>query len=239
MPDARPLAVITGASRGIGRAVALRLARSHDVVAIARNAAELDTLRAEIERGEGGGGGGGRCRTIPLDLTDHEAVTAALAGIEADVLVNNAGVGILKPFMELTIEEWRAMVDLNFTALYSVTRALLPAMLARESGHVVIIGSISGRSAFVGGTCYGGTKHAVMGFSESLMLEVRDRGVKVSVVNPGSVDTDFFAGGRRADTWWMLHADDVAAAVEAVLHTPQQVLLHRVEVRALSTKRKR
>ena len=83
-------------------------------------------------------------------------------------------------------------------------------MIARKSGHVVVIGSISGRSAFVGGTCYAATKHAVMGFTECLMLEVRDSGVKVSVVNPGSVATSFSSGG---DADWKLAADDVADAV--------------------------
>jgi 3-oxoacyl-[acyl-carrier protein] reductase len=139
--------------------------------------------------------------------------------------------------METTLQEWRTTVDVNFNALYSVTRALLPGMLARESGHVVVIGSIAGRSAFVGGTCYAATKHAVMGFSESLMLEVRDRGVRVSLVNPGSVDTMF--SDRANEGGWMLRADDVAEAVEAVVDTPQQVLIHRLEVRALSPKRTR
>ena len=103
------------------------------------------------------------------------------------------------------------MVDVNFNALYDVTRArACPAMIARQSGHVVVIGSISGRSAFVGGTCYAATKHAVMGFTECLMLEVRERGVKVSVVNPGSVATEFSGGTDQA---WKLRPEDVADAV--------------------------
>lgn len=230
MPNDRT-ALVTGASRGIGRATALRLARTHDILAVARSAPELDTLAAEI------GAGGGRCRTIVLDVADAAAVREALDGARVDVLVNNAGVGALKPLLELTPEEWHRMVDVNFNALFHVTRAVLPGMVARESGHVVVIGSIAGRSAFVGGTCYAATKHAVMGFAECLMLEVRDAGVKVSVVNPGSVDTAF--SSRRADTSWQLVADDVARAVEQVVDTPPGVLLHRVEVRALSPKRPR
>jgi 3-oxoacyl-[acyl-carrier protein] reductase len=227
-----PTAVITGASRGIGRAIARRLAASHDIVAVARSADELDALRAEIE------GEGGACRTITLDVTDAEAVAGALQGIAADVVVNNAGVGTLKPFLELTPDEWRRMVDVNFNALYHVTRALLPGMVARESGHVVIVGSIAGRSAFVGGTCYAATKHAVMGFAESLMLEVRDAGVKVSVVSPGSVATDFSPPKAR-DVAWQLLPEDVAEAVAHLIATPPGVLVHRVEVRALSPKRPR
>jgi 3-hydroxy acid dehydrogenase / malonic semialdehyde reductase len=222
---------VRGAPRGSGRATALRLARTHDVIAVARSEEELDALAAEIAEG------GGRCQTIALDVSDPRAVAEALAGVDVDVLVNNAGVGTLKPLLELTPEEWHRMVDVNFNALFHVTRAVLPAMVERESGHVVVIGSIAGRSAFVGGSCYAATKHAVMGFAECLMLEVRDAGVRVSVVNPGSVSTHFSDRHRDAD--WQLVADDVAAAVEYVVGAPPGVLVHRLEVRALSPKRPR
>ena len=223
------IAVVTGASRGIGRAIALRLGATHHVVALARSRSELDSLASEIRSGNGS------CDTTVVDVADAEAVARALDGVRADVLVNNAGVGYLKPFLELTPEEWNAMVDVNFNALFHVTRAVLPGMVERGRGHIVMVGSIAGRSAFVGGACYAATKHAVMGFSESLMLEVRDKGVKVSVVNPGSVATSFFRGER--DTSWMLTADNVAEAVMHALDTPPRVLVHRIEVRAAMPKK--
>src|SRR4051812_32547852 len=132
----KPVAVVTGASRGIGRAIALRLAADYDIVAVARSEYELESLAQEIEAR------GGSCRPRAVDVTKPEAVAAALAGVEAQVLVNNAGIGVLKPFMELTREEWTRMVDVNFNSLYDVTRAVLPPMIARQSGHIVIIGSI-------------------------------------------------------------------------------------------------
>jgi short-subunit dehydrogenase len=168
-------------------------------------------------------------------VTDPSAVRAALAGIDAQVLVNNAGVGTNKPFVDLTREEWMRMVDVNFNALFDVTQALVGPMIERRSGHIVFIGSISGRSAYPGGTCYAATKHAVMGFSESLMLELRESGVKVSIVNPGSVATSF---SPRSDASWMLAAEDVANAVADVLNTPPNVLIHRVEVRTLTVPKK-
>jgi NADP-dependent 3-hydroxy acid dehydrogenase YdfG len=226
---AKPIAVITGASRGIGRATALRLAADYDIVAVARSDDELEKLAQEIEAR------GGSCRPRVVDITNAPAVSAALAGIDAQILVNNAGIGVTKPFMELTRDEWRRMVDVNLNALYDVTRALLPRMIERRSGHVIVIGSISGRSAYIGGTCYAATKHAVMGFTESLMLELREVGVKVSVVNPGSVATDF---SHRADPSWMLAAEDVADAVAHVVQTPPNVLVHRVEVRTLTPPKK-
>jgi 3-hydroxy acid dehydrogenase/malonic semialdehyde reductase len=213
----RSTAVVTGASRGIGRAVALRLAATHHVVAVARSRSELETLASDIRSG------GGSCDAIELE------------GVRADVLVNNAGVGYMKPLLELSSDEWHTMVDVNVNALFHVTRAVLPGMVDRGRGHIVMVGSIAGRSAFVGGSCYAATKHAVMGFSESLMLEVRDKGVKVSVVNPGSVATSF--SRRERDTSWMLTADDVADAVFHAIDTPPRVLVHRIEVRAAVPKK--
>ncbi len=225
----RPTAVITGASRGIGRAIALRLAPEHDIVAAARSAADLESLAGQIRHA------GGRCTPVVVDVADPGAVAAAFSSIEADILVNNAGVGIIKPLLDTTPEEWQRQVDVNFNALYHMTRALLPGMVDRGRGHVVIIGSIAGRSAFAGGAAYTGTKHAVMAFAECLLLEVRDQGVKVSVVSPGGVATEF-GGGDPAAKPWALKPEDVAEAVAYVLDTPANVLVHRVEIRALSKK---
>jgi 3-oxoacyl-[acyl-carrier protein] reductase len=221
----KPIAIVTGASKGIGRAIALRLAATHDIVGVARSETELDALAADI------GALGGSCHTIALDITDGAAVADALGEIDAQVLVNNAGIGIMKPFLEMSRDEWRSMVDVNFNALYDVTRAVLPAMVRRKSGHVVVIGSISGRSAFVGATCYSATKAAVTAFTESLMLELRDQGIKVSVVAPGGVATGF--SGSSGDQSWKLRPEDVADAVADVIDTPPNVLVHRVEVRTL------
>ncbi len=226
----KPIAVITGASRGIGRAVALRLAAEFEIAAVARSRDQLDELRREIEHA------GGVCRPLVADVTDPRSVEGVLSGLDAQVLVNNAGVGSIKPFMELTRDEWRQMVDVNFNAMFDVTRAVLPPMIARKSGHIVVIGSISGRSAFVGGSCYAATKSAVNAFSESLMLELRDSGIKVSVVNPGSVTTSFGSGWSAKS--WALSAEAVADAVAQVIATPPNVLIHRMEIRTLTVPKK-
>jgi 3-oxoacyl-[acyl-carrier protein] reductase len=226
----KPIAVVTGASRGIGRAIALRLAGEFEIAAVARSQEDLASLGREIESA------GGACRPIVADVTDAEAVEKVLSGIDAQVLVNNAGIGAIKPFLELTRDEWRRMVDVNFNGLFDVTRAVLPAMVARKSGHIVVIGSISGRSAFVGGTCYAATKAAVNAFTESLMLELRDSGIKVSVVNPGSVATGFGSGWSAKS--WALSPDAVADAVAQVIATPPNVLIHRMEIRTLTVPKK-
>ena len=222
-------ALVTGASRGIGRAIAERLARDeYEVVAAARSRAELDEVVAAIVAA------GGRARALVLDVGDPQAVAAALTGAEFDVLVNNAGIGILKPFVELTSAEWQRMLDVNVNALYHVTHAVLQGMIARRTGHVCTIGSIAGRGAFVGGSCYGATKAFVTAWSESLMLEVRDHGVKVSVIMPGSVTTHFNDHVPSDADAWKLSAADVADTVAHVLATPPHVLVHRAEVRTLN-----
>ena len=230
MTSSRPTALVTGASRGIGRAIARRLAPRWNIIAVARTAPDLQTLAAEIT------GTGGSCETVVLDVADGRAVKAALSSRDVDVVVNNAGVGVLKPLVELEPEEWHRMVDVNVNALYYVTRAVLPGMIRQGRGHVIIIGSLAGRNAFVGGTCYSATKHAVIGFAESLMLEVRDSGVKVSTVMPGSVATSFSRFGGEAP--WKLTGDDVAASVEFLLDTPQRMLVDHIEMRPLNPPRK-
>jgi 3-oxoacyl-[acyl-carrier protein] reductase len=226
----RSSALITGASRGIGRAIALRLAPRWSIVAVARSAPELETLATEIR------GKGGACETMVLDVTDGRAVRSALERRDVDVIVNNAGVGVMKPFVELQPEEWQLMMDVNLNAVYHVTHALLPGMIERGRGHVIIIGSIAGKAGFAGGAAYSATKFAVNGFAESLMLEVRDAGVKVSVVMPGSVATSFSRTGR--DQSWKLMAEDVATSVEFLLDTPQRMLVDRIEMRPLNPPKK-
>ena len=225
-----PRALVTGASRGIGRAIALRLAQGYDVVATGRDAVHLESLKREIHQL------GGSCNALALDLRNPAEIARALEGLDVDVLVNNAGVMHKRPTAELSIEEWNEMVDVNFNALFHTTRAVLPGMFRRGSGHIVNVASITGRTAFAGGAAYSATKHAVMGFSESLMLEVRDRGVRVSVVSPGSVATGLIPPGT--DTSWMLTPEDVAEAVADILAMPPHALIFQVEVRASRPRKK-
>ena len=195
------------------------------MIALARDEKRLGALSQEIAAT------GGECRPIVVDLAKPAQIDAVLDGVEADVLVNNAGVITRKPFTKLTPADWHEMMDVNVNALFHVTRHVLPGMIARGHGHIVNIASIAGRSAFPGGTGYAATKHAVLGFSESLMLEVREFGVKVSVVMPGSVATDMLVGDNP-DKSWMLRPEDVADVVAHILASPSHALTYQVEVRA-------
>lgn len=180
--------LITGANRGFGLEIAkAALADGDRVVATAREPEPIVDMLAD---------GGDRLLTAKLDVTDKRDIDAAVAAAidrfgQIDVLVNNAGYGQLGLFEELTAEQIRRQFDTNVFGVFDVTRAVLPHMRARRSGHVITISSISGIVGGAGSTIYGATKFAVTGWSEGLVGEVEPFGIKVTVVHPGMFRTDF------------------------------------------------
>lgn len=177
--------LVTGASRGIGRAIASTLARAGNRVAVsARSVGVLDTLAFEL---------GGR--SVPCDVTDADAVegmrqqVVAWAGGAPDVIVAAAGVFTLAPVGSTTEEDLAANLSVNLAGTVRVVRAFLPAMLTRGSGRIVTIGSVAGRRAFPGNGAYSASKFGLRGFHEVLLEEVRGTGVAATLVEPGAVDT--------------------------------------------------
>jgi NAD(P)-dependent dehydrogenase (short-subunit alcohol dehydrogenase family) len=223
-------ALVTGAGRGIGRATALALAgKGAKVTLVSRTAADLEALAIEIRKA------GGQALPFPGDVRDApfagRAVEAAVtAHGRLSVVVNNAGVGIFSPLAETSDAAWDTILGTNLTAVFRLTRAALPHLLA-GGGHVFMISSLAGQNAIAGMSAYCASKAALDHLSACLMLEVRDRGVKVTVVAPGSVDTGFAGMPRPGDTSWMLTPDDVASAVIGLLETRDGAHLSRVEMR--------
>jgi 3-oxoacyl-[acyl-carrier protein] reductase len=223
-------ALVTGAGRGIGRAIAKALAREGALVtAVARTPRELDSLVGEIEKE------GGRARAFAGDLRDASvcqgAVEAAVATFEGlQVLVNNAAIGAFSNFADTSDETWDAVIGTNLTAPFRLTRAALPH-LARRGGHVFMISSLAGSNSIAGMSAYCASKAALDHLAACLMLEVRQQGVKVTTIAPGSVDTSFGAMPRGTDTSWMLTAEDVAATVVDLLRVRDGAHPSRVEMR--------
>lgn len=184
--------VITGASSGIGRLLALRMAESGAQVAlVARRESELEAVADEIR------GAGGRAEVIPCDVGDRDqALAAAEHAAErlgrVDVVVNNAGFGHHRPFLEWEIEDMERLMQVNFMGSLYFTKALLPAMVNRGSGWLVFIASVAGKIAPADETIYAASKHAMVGFASSLSLEVEDAGVHVLTACPGAIRTEFF-----------------------------------------------
>ncbi len=145
-----------------------------------------------------------------------------------DILINNAGLGIFAPVEELSIDAWHQLLETNLDGVFYCCRAALPH-LKRQGGWIINIGSLAGKNAFAGGAGYNATKFGLLGFSEALMLEVRHAGVRVSCIMPGSVATEFRAGGR--DDEWKLAPEDVARVVSDLLAFPERALPSRIEIR--------
>lgn len=228
----KELSIVTGASRGIGKAIALRLAsEKHDVMIFGRDISALESVRNEILSK------GAECEYFSGDAGDQKFVDRSVKEIldkygNVDHLINNAGMGILKMFVDSNLNEFKEQVNVNIFGVYNFTKAVIPSMIENKKGTVINIASLAGKNAFKGGTMYSATKHAVLGFSKSLMLEVREYNVKVAAVCPGSVDTEFFttAGVQKTGTR-LLTPSDVAEVVMTIINLPPNALLSEVDLR--------
>jgi 3-oxoacyl-[acyl-carrier protein] reductase len=203
-------AVITGASRGIGRASALALAaRGLDVALLARTSADLERVTAETT------GRGVRALALACDVTSESEVSAACARAVRElgapaVVVNNAGIIRRARVEEMTLPDFRAVVDTNLTGTFLVTRALLPSMLAAGRGRILQMASISSTLGTANASAYCAAKWGVVGFTKSLAEELRGTGLVTMSILPGSVDTDMLVGSGFSP---QMTPDDVARAV--------------------------
>lgn len=227
------VAVVTGASRGIGRATALALARRGAItVALARSADQLGALEAEIERD------GGRARAVVADVTDDASLRAALAGVAADlgqvdILVANAGIGCRGEIADLDPADLQQVFDVNFFGAVSSVQAVLPGMLDRRSGSIVLVSSIAGKRAFPLSGGYAASKWALQAVAESLQHEVWGSGVHVATVCPGPVVTGFQRSvvGRAAPAeprWrpFALSAEQTADVIlDVIEHRKREVVV--------------
>lgn len=222
------IALVTGASRGIGRSIALALAREGArVVLAARSTRELEDAAGEIRRMNT------EASVVPVDMRDEQQIRAMIhAAVKQfgriDILINNAGLGYFKPVADLATKEWDEMFDVNVRGVFIATQAALPHLRAATESFVVNIASLAGKNAFVDGGGYAATKWALRAFSQCLMLEERKNGVRVLSVCPGSVDTGFSPHAGKKD---MIKPEDVAAAVVSALRMPQRTMVSEIDIR--------
>jgi NADP-dependent 3-hydroxy acid dehydrogenase YdfG len=236
------VAVVTGASSGIGEATALALAREGAAVALgARRVDRLESLRERIE------GDGGRAVAIEADIADEaqarklvEGAREQLGGL--DILVNNAGVMLLGPVTGADTEEWRRMVDVNVLGLLYCTHAAMPVMAEQGSGHIVNLSSVAGRIAALGSAVYNFTKWGVGGFSEGLRQEALHAGIRVTIIEPGFVETELQGHNEnpmvveqiekmQKQIGDLLQAEDIADAIAYAVTRPPHVSVNEVLVR--------
>lgn len=227
------VALVTGATEGIGRAIAFALGKDgYRVGVCARTPSRLRTLLDELAAA------GITAAGHPADVGIEADVRIAVAAITAalgpvDVLVNNAGTAVLKPFAELTLDDWDTTIATNVRSLFLVTREVLPGMRRRKHGAVVNIASLAGRNGFAGGSAYTTSKHAVLGFARSLMLEVRQENIRVITICPGSVDTPLIRNqsvlSPKLDR--ILRPEDIADTVLSALRLPERALVSEIDIR--------
>jgi len=227
------VAIVTGGTRGIGRAIVERLLAEGAAVAFCgRSQSGVESATAELSAG------GRRVVGEVADVSSLEDVRRFFRIVDerlgtVDFLVNNAGVGIYKPTLDLTPEEWHRMIDLNLSGVYYCSHEALRRMVGR-GGYIINISSLAGRNAFAGGAGYNASKFGINGFSEAMMMDHRYDDVRVSYIMPGSVATGFGSSGP-AD--WKIAPADVAEVVITMLRMPERTLLSRIEMRPSKPKK--
>lgn len=230
----RKIALITGATSGLGRAIALRLAKEdYDVIITGRRRDRLAELEKEIEIKYAV-----RALSLTFDVRNYKEVEDEINSLPEgwntiDVLVNNAGLAVgLEPIHKGVVDDWERMIDTNVKGLLYVTRVVSPAMAERKSGHIINIGSIAGRGVYPNGAVYCATKYAVNALSQGMRIDLLPYGIKVTQICPGAVETEFslvrFKGDQgRADQVYdgydNLVADDIAEAVYYAVSQPAHV----------------
>ena len=234
----RDVSIVTGASRGIGKAIALKLAASkHDLAIFGRDQDKLKELEKELWDL------GSDVVYFVGDVADEDFVVSSIGKILAkfgkiDHLINNAGVAVFTKFVDSSLYEFKKQIDTNVYGIYNFSRAVINHMIDRKSGSIINISSLAGKTGFVGGTMYSSTKHAVMGFTKSLMLEVREYNIRVAAVCPGSVSTDMILNTplEPKNIQKALNPEDVAEAVSVILKLPARALVSEIEVRPTNPK---
>lgn len=232
------ICLVTGATRGIGRAIAKMMLEEGAQVAIcARRQADVDRTVAELHAETGG-----KVAGKAADVRSHEEIAGLFQFVDAhfgglDVLVNNAGVGVFKSVSDLSVGDWQLMLETNLSGVFYCCREAFPRFQTRGGGYIVNISSLAGKNPFAGGSGYNASKFGLNGFSEAMMLDKRHDNVRVSYIMPGSVATEFGGHGTDSGSDWKIHSEDIAEIVRTLLRMPERTLISRVEVRPSRPKR--
>lgn len=227
------VALVTGGTRGIGFAIASRLAREGFAVVVSgRSEESVASAVGRLERAVEGGRFSGR----PADARSESDQRSLVAFVEKahgrlDVLVNNAGIGEFDSVEKIEPERFREVVETNLLGPFYATHFAVPLLKKGGGGFIVNIGSLAGVNAFAGGSAYNASKFGLLGFSEASMLDLRHQGIRVAAILPGSVGTEFGHSHGDRDQSWMLSSEDVAEAVADLIRFPDRAIASRIDLR--------
>ena len=224
----KKIAIVTGGTKGIGRAIAESLVDAGASVAItARNQDEITKAVSQINRRSRGMAKGYVC-----DVRDYNQVKSLFADVGAvDILINNAGVGIFSSVESMSVEDFRTVLETNVFGVFYCCHEAIPLMKQRGGGYIINISSLAGANAHPQMAAYNASKFGLNGFSEALMQEVRHERIKVSYIMPGSVNTEFGGDETSDEKSWQLQPSDIAQVVMDLLQYPERTLPSRVEIR--------
>lgn len=221
-------AIVTGGTKGIGRAIAESLVDAGANVAItARHQDEITKALSQLNRRTRGMAKGYVC-----DVRDYDQVKSLFANLDAvDILINNAGVGIFASVESMSVEDFRTVLETNVFGVFYCCHEAIPLMKQRGGGYIINISSLAGANAHPRMAAYNASKFGLNGFSEALMQEVRHDGIKVSYIMPGSVNTEFGGDEPNNEKSWQLQPHDIAQVVMDLLEFPERTLPSRIEIR--------
>ena len=233
MDNSKPIAIVTGASTGIGKQISIKLSKENfHIVLISRSKERLKKVKDEIEFS------GGQCQTIVADLSKSDAISCVKEKIETpdsiEILVNNAGIGFFDKLEDISIDDWNQQINTNLRGSFLMTQFVSPFMIENKTGKILFVNSVAGLSPYPFASAYVASKFGLRGFSRSIREEFREHNIKVVSVHPGAVATDFWKElNVDFPTDEMMNSENIAKTIAHSICAPDNVVVEEIDIQRI------